>query len=146
MGTGNKAGLLLQLLQPAFCFGDGGTEFEGFLVVGDCGFGHVLMLTLLAEHDVFHGELLEEFLLPAHFFLEATVLLAQGVDDVQLATDEAAHEGFLYIISAMDCLEEIGEETLEVALVETLHGIMIFPVCLGFGEGLVYHGLVVVVA
>lgn len=104
-----------------------------------------MLQAFVAHVDVFAGVFHKGF-----FFLECggtqgTVFFAQAVDDVQLAADEALGGGALDVVARVDGLEELREEGIEVATVESLGCGSILHVGLCLLQGAV-DGLAVVEA
>ena len=98
---------------------------------------------VVAHLVVFLGILLHHFLLFAHLFFQAFVLFLQGVDDAEFFADEAFDDRTLDIVTGMDGLEKLVEESFEVSLVEVLHGFLVLDVGLCLLQGAV-DGLAVV--
>ena len=119
-------------------------DFEGLLVVADGGVVHVLVLALPAQYGVFGRQALQQGVGGVDMGPEGGYLLPLGIDNAELAADIAADVGLLDVVARVDGLVELGEEPVEVALVEGSDGIAVLAVGLALLEGLGYEQLVVV--
>ena len=94
---------------------------------------------------VFLGVFLHYFLLLVHFLLQLAILIFQLVDDAEFPSDEPFGYWSLDVISGMNRLEELLQESLEVAFIKMFHGFFVLDVGLRLLQRLV-DGLPVVEA
>ena len=121
-----------------------GAEFERFLVIADSGFVHLLVLTLLAQQGVFHGQSFQQGFAAADLVLQfADACLLLG-DDAQLSADIALYHGLFDVVAGMDGQEEIVQKGVEVLTVEGFYGIVVLLVGLALEECLSHHFPIVV--
>ena len=82
----------------------------------------------------------------ALLLLERMFLFAQLIDDTQLTTNEASHDRFLNVITAMNGFKEMSKKGIEVSLVECFHGIVVLLVGLTLNQGIMNEVTVIIVA
>ena len=56
---------------------------------------------------------------------QVIILLLQRIDHSEFAPYETFNEGGLDVVTQMDGLEEMGEESVEVGFVETVDGVFV---------------------